>query len=57
MRIRELERREWALYRELRLRALAESPDAFGRRLVDELARPDAEWIRLTESVTTPGGR
>jgi len=57
MRIRELERREWALYRELRLRALAESPDAFGRRLVDELARPDAEWIRLTESVTTPGGQ
>ena len=57
MRIRELERREWALYRELRLRALAESPDAFGRRLVDELARPDAEWIRLTELVTTPGGQ
>ena len=57
MRVRELERREWALYRELRLRALAESPDSFGRRLVDELARPDAEWIRLTESVTTPGGQ
>ena len=57
MRIRELERREWALYRELRLRALAESPDAFGRKLVDELARSDADWIRLTESVTTPGGQ
>ena len=57
MRIRELERREWALYRELRLRALAESPDAFGRRLVDELARTDADWMRLTESVTTPGGQ
>ncbi len=57
MRIRELERREWALYRELRLRALAESPNAFGRRLVDELARPDADWIRLAESVTTPGGQ
>ena len=57
MHVRELERREWALYRELRLRALAESPDSFGRRLVDELARPDAEWIRLTESVTTPGGQ
>jgi GNAT superfamily N-acetyltransferase len=57
MRIRELERREWALYRELRLRALAESPDAFGRTLADELARSDADWIRITESVTTPGGQ
>src|ERR1700704_1607611 len=57
MRIRELERRERALYRELRLRALAESPDAFGRKLVDELTRSDADWIRLTESVTTPGGQ
>ena len=57
MRIRELRRHEWALFRELRLRALAESPDAFGRRLVDELARTDADWMRLTESVTTPGGQ
>jgi GNAT superfamily N-acetyltransferase len=57
MRIRELERREWALYRELRLRALAESPDAFGRTLADELARSDADWIGITESVTTPGGQ
>jgi GNAT superfamily N-acetyltransferase len=57
MRIRELERREWALYRELRLRSLADSPDAFGRRFADEQAQPDAYWIRLTESVTEPGGQ
>jgi GNAT superfamily N-acetyltransferase len=57
MRIRELERREWALFRELRLRALADSPDAFARRFVDEQIQPDAHWIRLTESVTTPGGQ
>ena len=57
MRIRELERREWALFRELRLRSLAESPDAFARRFVDEQAQPDAHWIRLTESVTIPGGQ
>jgi GNAT superfamily N-acetyltransferase len=57
MRIRELERREWALFRELRLRSLAESPDAFARRFVDEQAQPDAHWIRLAESVTVPGGQ
>ncbi|HTY76977.1 MAG TPA: GNAT family N-acetyltransferase [Candidatus Bathyarchaeia archaeon] len=57
MRIRELERREWALFRELRLRALADSPDAFARRYVDEQAQSDAHWIRLTESVTTPDGQ
>jgi GNAT superfamily N-acetyltransferase len=57
MRVRELERDEWALFRELRLRALADSPDAFARRFVDEQAQPDAHWIRLTESVTMPGGQ
>ena len=57
MRIRELERREWALFRELRLRSLAESPDAFARRFVDEQVQPEAHWIRLTESVTVPGGQ
>ena len=57
MRIRELERSEWELFRELRLRALAESPNAFARRFVDERGQPDAHWIRLTESVTMPGGQ
>jgi len=57
MRIRELEGHEWALFRELRLRALAESPDSFARRFSDEQAQPDAHWIRLTESVTIPGGQ
>ena len=57
MRIRELERHEWALFRELRLRALAESPDSFARRFEDEQAQPDAHWIRLAESVTIPGGQ
>ena len=57
MRVRELERREWALFRELRLRSLADSPDAFARRFVDEQAQPDVHWIRLAESVTVPGGQ
>lgn len=54
MRVRELESGEWSLFRELRLRSLADSPDAFARRFVDEEAQPDAHWIRLTESVTMP---
>lgn len=57
MRVRELEGHEWALFRELRLRALAESPNSFARRFADELAQPDAHWIRLTQSVTIPGGQ
>lgn len=57
MRIRELERHEWALFRELRLRALAESPDAFARTLAEALGEDDAYWVKLTESVTAPGGQ
>ena len=57
MRIRELERQEWALFRELRLRALADSPNAFARTLAEALGQDDAYWVRLTESVTAPGGQ
>ena len=57
MRVRELEGGEWSLFRELRLRSLADSPDVFARRFVDEQAQPDAYWLRLTESVTMPGGQ
>jgi len=37
---------EWRAYRDLRLRALADSPDAFGRTLAEESSRPDSEWAR-----------
>jgi|SRR5215831_2209507 len=37
---------EWRIYRDLRLRALADSPDAFGRTLAEEVSRLDAEWVR-----------
>jgi GNAT superfamily N-acetyltransferase len=57
MRIRALERHEWALFRELRLRALADSPDAFARTLAQALGEDDAYWVKLTESVTAPGGQ
>lgn len=42
--IRTFASEEWRTYRELRLRALANSPDAFGRTLAEEIGRPDAEW-------------
>jgi GNAT superfamily N-acetyltransferase len=35
---------EWPLYKGLRLRALAESPDAFGSTLAAEQGRSDLDW-------------
>jgi GNAT superfamily N-acetyltransferase len=48
--IRRFAPHEWRCYRELRLRALAESPDAFGSTLQLEAARPDAEWDRRLQA-------
>ena len=42
--IRAFASHEWETYKELRLRSLAESPDAFGRTLAEEQIRPDPEW-------------
>ena len=42
--IRALASHEWPVYRELRLRSLAESPDAFGSTLAAEQARTADEW-------------
>ena len=42
---------EWATYRDLRLRALADSPEAFSRTLAEEQDRSDAAWSnRLASS-------
>ena len=35
---------EWRIYRDLRLRALSDSPDAFMRTLAEEGGRPDEFW-------------
>ena len=46
---------EWRIYRDLRLRALADSPDAFGSTLAAEAGRLDAEWARrLASGVDSP---
>ncbi len=48
--IRSLGGTEWRAYRDLRLRALADSPDAFGSTLERERDRPDAEWAARVSS-------
>ena len=54
MRIRRLQAHEEALFRQLRLRALEDAPDAFADTFADTLARPDSYWANLTRSVTDP---
>lgn len=44
--VRQFSRGEWRVYRDVRLRALADSPDAFGAVLAEEADRLDAEWAR-----------
>jgi GNAT superfamily N-acetyltransferase len=51
--VRELQADEWPVYRDLRLRALEDSPDAFARTLAEEQGRPDSEWSRLVVSSAT----
>ena len=54
MRIRTLEPHEIILHRDLRLRALRDSPDSFGETAADVEARPFCYWQDLTRSVTEP---
>ncbi len=53
--IRVLKSHEVDLHRELRLRALRDSPDSFGETSADAAARPAPYWEELTRSVTEPG--
>src|SRR5262245_53616581 len=48
--VRRLTRHEWREYRELRLRALADSPAAFATTLADAQARGDEDWSRQVAS-------
>jgi ribosomal protein S18 acetylase RimI-like enzyme len=44
MDVRRLRPDEWERFRSIRLRALAQSPDAFGATLAEETALSDADW-------------
>jgi GNAT superfamily N-acetyltransferase len=49
--VRVLEDSDWALYRQIRLRALAESPESFTATLADESDRDEQFWRdRMTRS-------
>lgn len=48
LRIRVAAPTEWRMWRELRLRALADSPDAFGETLEGARARDEAAWASST---------
>jgi GNAT superfamily N-acetyltransferase len=52
--IRTLQPQDWATYRALRLRALADSPDAFYTTLAEEEERSPANWeARLTAAAVS----
>jgi ribosomal protein S18 acetylase RimI-like enzyme len=52
--VRQFESSEWPTYRDLRLRALADSPDAFGSTFAIEQARSANEWAqRLSAGVSS----
>jgi ribosomal protein S18 acetylase RimI-like enzyme len=51
IRVRVLDESEWSLYRDVRLRALAESPDSFTATLAEEADRNEQFWRdRMTRS-------
>ncbi len=53
--VRPFRAEEWRLYRDLRLAALADSPDAFASILALEQPRPDMEWEKqLADGVGSP---
>lgn len=47
--VRSLGADDWQIYRDLRLRSLSESPDAFARTLDEERQRTRDEWSRRIE--------
>ena len=56
MTVRRLRADEVALLKTLRLRALADAPDAFAHTQAEISAKPDAYWEEMRRSVTEPAG-
>ncbi len=52
---RRIGRDEWPAYRDVRLRALRESPDAFGSTFEIERARPDHIWASRVSEASCSG--
>jgi hypothetical protein len=57
MHIRTLAPHEVDLHREVRLRALADAPGAFGVIVAEVEAQPMSYWEDLTRALTGPGGQ
>jgi GNAT superfamily N-acetyltransferase len=55
--IRRLRQDEAGLFKDLRLRALGESPSSFADSLTEVAAQPQEYWDKLTASVTRPDGQ
>lgn len=50
VRVRELSKGEGLLWRDLRLEALAESPDAFAATYENDAYRPDSDWHEMIDA-------
>lgn len=53
--IRTLEPQEWPAYREIRLRSLADAPDAFCSTLADEQQRSPDQWAARLSAAAVSG--
>lgn len=53
--IRPLQPQDWPAYREIRLRSLADSPDAFGSTLAAEQDRAPLEWAARLSAAAASG--
>ena len=52
--IRQMNAADWAIIRPLRLRALSDSPSAFGSSFAEQSKESDAQWIERIEQLTDP---
>jgi ribosomal protein S18 acetylase RimI-like enzyme len=50
--VRRVRADEWIAYRDIRLRALADAPDAFGSTLAVEQSKADQYWVERVSSAT-----